>query len=201
MSVSALVWAFDKELPCAQKLVLIALAEWSGGSDDEAVWRGSVFKLAAFAQLDLAQVQETLSGLRNADCFRSLDFVSEHEIRVVLNVSIGWPERRTSPRRERASYYVYVVSSGKGQKIGISARPNDRFKSLKSSVPVSMALLATWEVADRERAVQIERAAHDMLSQFRLKGEWFAVTESDALSAVRFAVKAATGFLYWERTY
>lgn len=78
------------------------------------------------------------------------------------------PTQQTLPP-EKASGFVYFIQQASGSiKIGYSAYPDQRLKSLRTSSPEPMTLLA---MTCGSRTT--ERRYHDRFSSHRLEGEWF----------------------------
>lgn len=71
-------------------------------------------------------------------------------------------------RRPAREGYVYFIVVGEHIKIGFSADPGARFKSLDTGFPVSPGLmLAVLGTADEEKRL------HHMFAADRFRGEWF----------------------------
>lgn len=78
--------------------------------------------------------------------------------------------------------FVYVIAMDlRHHKIGISGRPEARLAQLQTSHPRPLQLLF---VLKTNRAVTVERAAHNILRRQRLLGEWFEVDAAAAIAAV-----------------
>lgn len=83
---------------------------------------------------------------------------------------------------------VYVIASDGGMcKIGVAGDPKSRLNSLSTGHPYGLEVAETFVVEDG-RARDIERKAHDILADKRLKGEWFSVSPLEAIAAVRTAI-------------
>jgi hypothetical protein len=88
--------------------------------------------------------------------------------------------------RNCKSAKVYVIACEGRVKIGRSANPEMRRRGLQSSTP---ALLTLVHVTDeRDDSSYVETTAHHLLAAKRLAGEWFDVTQEEAIAAVREAM-------------
>lgn len=88
---------------------------------------------------------------------------------------------------------VYVIRADeKRHKIGITGDLAQRLSALSTASGCDLTAVATFpSVAARE----VEKIAHWLLRDVRLRGEWFAVTAEAAITAVESALKlAAAGF-------
>lgn len=84
--------------------------------------------------------------------------------------------------------FVYVISSGEGRfKIGRARDPMERMRGLQVASPVSLEMVYSVEVS---QSTQAEGHAHKLLTEHRLRGEWFSVTREQAIAAVDSAAKA-----------
>lgn len=67
---------------------------------------------------------------------------------------------------------VYAIRASNGLiKIGISINPKKRLATLRTSSPVELELLGTWETA-----ASSEKILHKILADSRVHGEWFNPT-------------------------
>lgn len=87
------------------------------------------------------------------------------------------------------SVRVYVISESKRGpvKVGISANPVARLNDLQGCNPRRLRLQYTSRPFERTEAMRIERLAHDLLSEHRLRGEWFRCWVGEAVGRVRTA--------------
>lgn len=86
---------------------------------------------------------------------------------------------------ERGSF-VYVITDERGRsKIGSSADPNDRLRTLQTGSADLLSLVYVCAPdCETPEAVAIERSAQSMLDKYRGNGEWFSVPPSVAVSAI-----------------
>lgn len=84
---------------------------------------------------------------------------------------------------------VYVMDDGQGRvKIGRSGKPDERHKQICFSEGKSVALV--FSTLHHQNAASLERQAQAHLRDKRLRGDWYAATPEEAISAV---VKATQG--------
>jgi hypothetical protein len=78
--------------------------------------------------------------------------------------------------------YVYAIKSPEAIKIGLTVvRPEARLKTLQTSHHEKLTLLKAVEVQDVQQA---ERSLHDQFKDRRLSGEWFRITDDEAIHAL-----------------
>ncbi|ECQ7527196.1 GIY-YIG nuclease family protein [Salmonella enterica] len=86
-------------------------------------------------------------------------------------------------RKINTMKYVYVMQSASGLvKIGVSKNVSQRRKHLENQSGVSVEVIATF--GPFNAASRLERTAHDLFSQDRESGEWFAIKAKDAVDAI-----------------
>lgn len=90
--------------------------------------------------------------------------------------------------RNAKSASVYVMASAGRAKIGRSATPEARRNVLWRSGAPDIRIVLTTPL--RDDASYVEAAAHRLLEGKRLDGEWFGVTEAEAIAAVHAAIVA-----------
>ena len=73
--------------------------------------------------------------------------------------------------------YVYLVRSPHGFKIGRTSHPDSRFALFRTASPYRIELLAVI-YASHVRA--LERALHRRFADKKIRGEWYALTDTDA---------------------
>lgn len=89
--------------------------------------------------------------------------------------------------------YVYVLSNGAGQcKIGKADNVEARIKGMSAALCGDISLVYKHK-APRSLVYKIEGKAHDYLALSRGRGEWFAVSSEEAVSAVKDAAKYYVG--------
>ncbi len=83
---------------------------------------------------------------------------------------------------------VYVMGAAKPgpRKIGISQNAHGRLGQLQVG-PDKLDLIAHYK-RDTDDALMIERVAHRLLAKKWIRGEWFEVTDAEAIAAVKEAI-------------
>lgn len=81
-----------------------------------------------------------------------------------------WREAREARRAQREPRWIYFAQVGADGpiKIGVSGNPWSRVAEMQTACPWELRLLA-W----RPGEAPDERALHQKLAQFRMRGEWF----------------------------
>jgi predicted GIY-YIG superfamily endonuclease len=71
--------------------------------------------------------------------------------------------------------FVYLIGSitHNWYKIGMSADPMKRYKTLESALPFPLTLMHTQPMRSRRQAKRVEYALHRHFGHLRLHGEWF----------------------------
>lgn len=176
MSLDALTWAFDQKLPCAKKMVLVALGD-QANHDDEC-WPSQGY-LAERCGLSRAHVN-TILGELEADGFLYISSRSRKNGADTSNLYIlavpADPREAAAPGegpREVAGC-VYVLADGDRCKIGITRHLERRLRALESATGKPLKVVGTINCGMR-KARNLETAAHDHFQDLRQKGEWFEV--------------------------
>ena len=101
--------------------------------------------------------------------------------------SIG--TRSNTPRPPKTSPgYIYVLRGGELYKIGRSANPKARIKSLSTVSPVALEVICLSQTHDM---VGVEIQLHERFADKRQQGEWFALTDDDVHS-IRIMLEPST---------
>jgi DNA-binding XRE family transcriptional regulator len=83
---------------------------------------------------------------------------------------------------------VYVIGAPDGpQKIGHAKRLNHRLRAIQSANGFKLEVAGSFELPILE-AQDVERYAHYLLRDRRLRGEWFDVSPTDAVAVVDRAI-------------
>lgn len=90
--------------------------------------------------------------------------------------------------------FAYAIQAGEGGpiKIGTSADPWQRLKTLQTANASELRVIAAWRVLFFE-----EQDIHETFARFRLRGEWFEPAEE----LVKFVLGAGGDFDDWEEPY
>ena len=111
----------------------------------------------------------------------------------------------TERERQRTGRYVYVIANtdarGKAVapiKVGIAKDPGQRLRTFQTANPRRLRIYRTFRVT---RAQALEQAVHRHLHPFRMKGEWFAVSPEQAVTAVHVVLDRPRGGIgpAWQR--
>jgi excisionase family DNA binding protein len=89
-----------------------------------------------------------------------------------------------SPIAPSARGYVYFVESAGLIKIGVTAYPTERVKSLQAQSATSVVLRGLIPFDTYTSAQRAEIALHERYRHRRRHGEWFAITERDVVAAL-----------------
>lgn len=93
----------------------------------------------------------------------------------LANVILAKAGKKKVSEMDRRCVYVAQAESGH-IKIGKSNNPHQRIQQLEVGNPESIELLASVKV---DHATETERRMHKQFQEYRAKGEWFDVPESD----------------------
>lgn len=101
--------------------------------------------------------------------------------------------QRRAPSQDRV--WVYVMAhdepDSKLTKVGISQNPEFRRETLEREESITLSVAYTEGPFTRARALEIERATHRRLDDFRQRGEWFSCGALRATGAVRNVARGA----------
>ncbi len=176
MSVQAITWAYQQDLPCAHKFVLVTLADNWGGLGEVPL------KTNHFSQICGVTVQ----GFEN--------IVSDLVGRGYMNIqpghrySLNVPSPEIEQKARPALGAVYLLKIGYLHKIGISQNVMDRLKNIQSTNACDVSLVQCWNM-DMDIARKVERAAHNRLRAHRVRGALFDVGKMTAVAAVDTSIE------------
>lgn len=95
------------------------------------------------------------------------------------------PAKRPGGAQVEGSF-VYMIEGEQGRvKIGVSTKPRDRLATLHTASP--FVLNFAFVGVTPGNGYDIEAAAHEMLADRRLNGEWFDATPAMVVAAVQSA--------------
>ena len=69
---------------------------------------------------------------------------------------------------------VYLIRCRGYFKVGVSMNPHERLKHLQTSNPLELKLYRVMTCGRESIARQMERAIHEELDEYRVRGEWFS---------------------------
>lgn len=84
---------------------------------------------------------------------------------------------------------VYAISDGRAIKIGFAVDPVKRLADLQIAHSQPLRLIHSRACSDAAKA---ERRAHRLLREKRLRGEWFDLSEQEAVFAIDLAIMRDT---------
>lgn len=76
---------------------------------------------------------------------------------------------------------VYVMAAHDHIKIGVAKDPEKRMRAVQTHIPWTVTLVAVWAVPDG-KAFRVEKWAHRLLAEFRVRGEWFRCGLSEVMA-------------------
>lgn len=87
--------------------------------------------------------------------------------------------------------FVYFIEAGRDIiKVGMAKDVGKRARALQTAGPFEMRIIHKIEIA-AEHALALEKAIHKRLKPYRMRGEWFRIERSKAIS---MAERAASQF-------
>jgi hypothetical protein len=88
--------------------------------------------------------------------------------------------------------HIYAIGTEEQRaiKVGISRAPHARAETLQNERGIPLRVLVSTALPDRLSARAVEKMAHSLLAYARAGGEWFDVTETEALAAIEQAIEA-----------
>ena len=75
--------------------------------------------------------------------------------------------------KDKAGCFVYAVSSGNAIKVGLSADPEKRIKTMQVGNPYKVRLVGKLPCDTRGQAKKLERKIHEDGRKYHIRGEWF----------------------------
>ena len=90
--------------------------------------------------------------------------------------------------REETGGFIYIISDGKGFKVGVSVDPEKRLKTLQTG---NRAKLVLEHFEHKNDPYKVEKYLHRTLAKYRTNGEWF---EQCTLNNIRVALMLCTEY-------
>ncbi len=178
MSVQAMSWAYQQDLPCARKFVLVMLADnWDGLGD-------ALLRTYHFSQLCGLNTQDFENIVSSLVDQGYMTMEAEHR----YSLNMPPPESDQIANLVPVIGVVYLLKIGDVCKIGISKNVIHRLKDIQSTNACDVSLLQCWNM-DMDIARKVERATHDKLRDHRVRGELFGVDEMAAVAAVNTSIE------------
>jgi hypothetical protein len=173
---------------CYKELSILCYLEWFGEIYSYA-W--NCHSSQVYADLDCYAniLNRDLFEITNSERRAILYFLSSHGYSL-------WGTKKTYEYKESGSGYVYLAYCETGHhKIGISATPEGRIKHFDTIMPVSVELQHIFKCDDSFAA---EQTLHDMLSEYRFKGEWFSLPR-EIVKSIKSIIHFNSGVFYHSR--
>lgn len=185
MSVQAITWAFEQDLDCGHKFVLVALANYA---DEEARCWPSQDKLAKQCGLSRQRVNVILGDLEEFGLIGIIPQTRDNGSTRSNVYQLAAPLRSNHPRPiPDTPGFLYVAWDGSRAKIGITRDVEERMKSLSKGASRPVTLVKAFAVEMR-LARRIEKQLHAENAALRLHGEWYNLRPEEAVSLVVRAV-------------
>lgn len=118
------------------------------------------------------------------------DFTEQYQLLVETEITEHQPlidkAQNSALENSTETCHVYLMhdTTNNYHKIGISAKPEYREKTLQSDKP-TIELICSKEYPDRGIAKSIENALHNNYSSKHIRGEWFELTDFDVLNIIK----------------
>ena len=88
----------------------------------------------------------------------------------------------------KSSVYVFAEADSEFIKIGVAYRPVFRLEAVQCCNPRSLSLAFATTLMMREIAEQVEFRSHSVLSNHRVRGEWFKCDLATAIAVIEAAI-------------
>lgn len=82
--------------------------------------------------------------------------------------------------------FVYIITSDKYCKVGITNDPYRRLKDISTGCPIKPSLYFFKRV---ENAKLIESRTHNVLKQYKTNGEWFEISPEECKETLEYIIK------------
>ena len=192
MSHAAVSWAWKQDLPCAQRMVLMVLADYYHPAQDSTVFP-SQSHVAERAGLSRKHVNTVLAELEAAGLISIVERTRQNGGNTSCEYIVHVPEEKQVARPvAEPTGVVYVVTCGKRTKIGIARDIGKRLASLQTSNPDPVELVHTFP-GPMKLVRQWEKQAHEQLKEHRISGEWFELSALEVVAVVEPLTQAVEG--------
>lgn len=88
----------------------------------------------------------------------------------------------SSKQRIADGWYVYALCESPGTpfvKVGIAHKPYSRLSQAQTCNPRTLVFGGLWSLGSSDTYAAVERALHQALKPYHVRGEWFEVSVSD----------------------
>lgn len=186
MTLGATTWAWEQDVPPAEKLCLVALSEVIGDPSEWVEWThrnaNTLVRLTGMTNLEASI---TLSSLANAGLialrqarFDEREYIFVQFCMPMKTMTAAELVQKEIPEPSNPGY-VYVLRGEKVYKIGRAKDPYKRSEQLAIQLPYEVELVSVYDAVDY---IAAEKAAHAAFADRRLNGEWFDLTDGDLLA-------------------
>ena len=88
-----------------------------------------------------------------------------------------------------ARTFLYCIGTEDGPvKVGITGNLGSRLAALQNGSATKLEIIWVYTTEDRNAALNMERAFHEVYAEHRLQGEWFQITAELAFEGLETAV-------------
>lgn len=184
-SLSFLAWALDlRGTSPIEKLVAIYFGSRAGtvfdDTEDYGLLEATAHDMADWCGCKKEDVDVALDVLRGAGLTTERVDIWLYRMRLPLQRE----PTKVIRDRGRERIHIYVISTASGTKIGITADPTARLKSLRASTPE--AVTVEFIGAGERRIIEwAEARCHADLRLENIRGEWFSCEPARAVAVVR----------------
>lgn len=90
--------------------------------------------------------------------------------------------------RNSLKFQVYLAGNLdlRWVKIGYTKNLPSRLVNIQTNVPFPLQHIASWGVASRQDAVELEYQAHKRVADKRIRGEWFNLTIEEVVELAEY---------------
>lgn len=190
MSLAALSWAWDAELPCARKMVLLALADHADQDND---CFPSQKRLATFCSLARPTINRLLGELERDGWIIIVPRQHASGADRSFVYHLNAPLRRNVQVKPLESPLgcVYVAVGGGRTKVGVSRKAEQRIRGIANAAGFPVELIRVFPM-EMPRARRIEAASFVVLAEHRSGGEWFTCSADEAINAIASVIEGDT---------
>ena len=98
-------------------------------------------------------------------------------------------QRQLLEAKKRGGQCVYIIQAESGPlKVGIADSPTKRFGQIQASCWEDLEIVKVWWTPGYFVSQRVESAAHTLLAEYRIRGEWFNASVDQASEAVEAAI-------------
>ena len=188
MSVHAISWALESDLPCPERMVLVVLANFSN-QDGESY--PSQKTIARMGGLTRPAVNKILARLETKSWLLIIPRQHESGADKSYLYKLNIPEEAKGKTvvAPAAQGFVYVAETDILRKVGIARVVESRMRSLSAQCGCEVRVVKSFPM-DMKSARLVEQATLDALERYRTKGEWISCSAKTAIEAVDKSLEA-----------